>query len=422
MTFYLATVIITELLMIAMTIHVVNYSGFHKRQKEWFVLTFLCVMMCAAEEYAVHCGLYDPSVKGVLTVLTVIQFSTAPVLGMLFSGALGLDHQGEIAGVYFLINLCTEIFCAVFGWVFYYDDAGYSRGQYFIVYEIFYVVSLIYLIIAIVLTGKRFRHRDTVTIVMILVVLVAGILPMTFFKINITYMAIAIAACLCYIYYNDLNQEDTLADLVSNQEKMTQMQEHIISGMANLIESRDTETGEHILRTSLYVKTLAERAREDGVYTKELTDRFIFLLYTLAPMHDVGKIVVSDNILKKPGKLTTEEFEMMKKHAAAGGTVVRRVLDGITDEEYVSFATDIATCHHERWDGKGYPSGMKEDEIPLSARIMAIADVYDALISERCYKKPMSVERAIGIIQEESGSHFDPKLVEVFLKHKEDFV
>ncbi|MBR4758754.1 MAG: HD domain-containing protein, partial [Lachnospiraceae bacterium] len=121
-------------------------------------------------------------------------------------------------------------------------------------------------------------------------------------------------------------------------------------------------------------------------------------------------------------KLTTEEFELMKKHAAAGGIVVKRVLDGITDEEYVSFATDIATCHHERWDGKGYPAGLVGHEIPLSARIMAIADVYDALISERCYKKPMSVERAIGIIQEESGSHFDPNLVEVFLKHKEEFL
>jgi response regulator RpfG family c-di-GMP phosphodiesterase len=196
----------------------------------------------------------------------------------------------------------------------------------------------------------------------------------------------------------------------------------MISGLANLIENRDMDTGEHISRTSFYVKTLAQHAKNDGVYSDILTDHFIYLLYTLAPMHDIGKIIIPDNILKKPGKLTPEEFEEMKKHASVGGTVVKEVLNGITDEEYVSFAADIATYHHERWDGTGYPKRLKGDEIPLCARIMAIADVFDALVSERCYKKAMSPSEAIKIIEEEKGSHFDPKLVEVFLNHKEDFI
>ena len=200
------------------------------------------------------------------------------------------------------------------------------------------------------------------------------------------------------------------------------MQEHIISGLANLIENRDMETGEHITRTGRFVKLLAENAKKDGVYTDQIDTHFISLLSTLAPMHDIGKIIVSDTILKKPAKLTYEEFEEMKKHASLGGNVVREVLNGITEEEYVLFAADIATYHHERWDGTGYPKRLKGDEIPLSARIMAIADVFDALISERCYKKPIPPEDAVNIIIGESGSHFDPALVKVFSVHREVFI
>ena len=182
------------------------------------------------------------------------------------------------------------------------------------------------------------------------------------------------------------------------------------------------ETGEHIARTSRYVEILAKKAKEDGVYADQIDDNFIELLRTLAPMHDIGKIVVSDVILKKPGKLTPEEYEQMKQHAAVGGDVVREVLNGITDEEYVNFAADIATYHHERWDGSGYPKGLKGKDIPLNARIMAIADVFDALISERCYKKPIPIDEAIGIIGNESGTHFDPLLVKSFLDHVDDFI
>ena len=139
-------------------------------------------------------------------------------------------------------------------------------------------------------------------------------------------------------------------------------------------------------------------------------------------MHDVGKILIPDSILLKPGRLTAEEFERMKAHATEGNKVVMEILNGITDEEYLSFASDIATYHHERWDGSGYPKGLKGEEIPLPARIMALADVYDALVSERCYKKAIPPEEAFKIIEEESGSHFDPLLVEVFLRHKESFL
>ena len=422
MTFYTGIMIITELFMLAMLIHVMQYSGLTKLQKIWFIMTFAAIMLCAAAEYVVHCGLYDPKAALFLTILTILQFSTAPVLGILLSGALGVPHQKKIAIAFFLLNLIVECLAAPFGWVFCFNQDGYFRGAAFFVYEVFFSVGMIYLFINIVRVGKSFRHRDRETVIMILLILIAGILPMALFQLNISYMAAAICAGLSYIYYNDLVQQDIKAELISNQEKLSLMQEHIISGLANLIESRDTETGEHVSRTSRYVKMLAGFAKEDGIYTDRLDDEFIVLMYRLAPMHDVGKIVVPDHILKKPGKLTDEEFEQMKRHASEGGRVIREVLSGVAEEKYLSFAADIATFHHERWDGRGYPQGLSGEEIPLSARIMAIADVFDALISERCYKKAMPTEKAFAIIQEEAGTHFDPNLAMVFIKHKNAFI
>ena len=421
MTFYAGAIILTELMMVAMTLHVLYYSGFTKLQKTWFLLTFGSIMLCAGAEFAVHCGYYNPKFAVPLTVLTVLQFSVAPALGVLFTGALGLEKQGRIAVAYLCVNLVIETVAAPFGWIFYFNEAGYFRGDGFMVYEAFYLVSLVYLVVCMVLIGKKFHNRDVRTIIMILVVLVAGILPMTLYKLNITYIAIAIGACLCYIYYNDLVQQDIQAELVANQQQMSRMQSHIISGLSNLIENRDIETGEHVVRTGIYVRTLAECAARDGVYANELDAHFIDKMQLLAPMHDIGKVVVSDSILKKPGRLTPAEFEIMKKHAAAGGAVVREVLGGVADEEYISFAADIATYHHEWWNGLGYPSGLAGAEIPLCARIMAIADVFDALVSERCYKAPIDREAAFAVIRAEAGTHFDPRLVEVFLRHKDEF-
>ena len=422
MDFYTALIILTELLMLSMVFHVLNYSGFTKEQKTWYLLTFITIMLCSAAEFAVHCGYYDPRFALPLTIVTVIQFSLSPMLAVLFIGALGLKRQSRIAAGFFSVNALAQIALAPSGRVFYFNEEGYFRGDLFLVYEGFYIVSLTYLVICMVIVGRKFRRRDVPTIIMILVILVAGIIPMTLFNLNITYIAIAMSASLCYIYYNDLVQQDTRAELFGKQERLAEMQRHMISGLAGIIETRDLETGEHIYRTSRYVKLLAEKAREEGIYPRQLTDRFITLMYNLAPMHDIGKIIVPDAILKKPARLTIEEYREMMKHAAAGGEIVNEVLRGVADEEDVSFAADIANYHHEKWDGTGYPEGLKGERIPLSARIMAIADVYDALVTERCYKKAMSREEAFAVMLEGSGKHFDPKLTEVFLKYKDEFV
>lgn len=422
MSFYSASIIITEVLMIAMVLHVFYYKGFTREEKKWYLLTFVTIMVCAGAEFFVHCGYYNPKYKLLLTIITVIQFSASPLLGILFAGALGMHNSGKIAIATFIFSLALEALFAPFGYIFYFNDVGYFRGNYFFIYEVLYILSLLYLIINMIFVGKRFKHKDISTIIMIIIILFAGIIPMTIYKINITYIAIAIDSILCYIYYNDLVKYQNKEQLIENQNRLFAMQEHIISGMASLIEDRDMDTGEHITRTSTYCKILAEKARAEGVYADVIDDDFITKLHTLAPLHDVGKIVVSDTILRKPARLDKDEYDEMKKHAKAGGDIVKDVLNGISDEEYIKFASDIALCHHEWWDGTGYPNGLKGEEIPLPARIMAISDVYDALVSKRIYKEPIPHDEACLLIESESGTHFDPKLVKVFSKYKNEFL
>ncbi len=423
MTVYMGAILLTELLMLTMALHVLNYPGFAQVEKRWYLITFIAVFLCAGIELiALHFDARGKAFALPLTVLTVIQFAITPMLPVFFAGALGMHRQAAIAAGFFSLHVLAEIVSAPFGWIFYYDSLGtYIRGEYYVVYQAFFLISLVILIICLVIVGTRFKKRDLSTIVMVFVVMVAALLPLLLFKVYTDYLGIGLCASLCFIYYNDLIQENTREKLVDDQKKMYSMQEHTISGMANLIESRDLETGEHVTRTSRYVRTLAECARQDGVYAQELDERFVSSLYMMAPMHDIGKIVVPDHILKKPDKLTEEEFGEMKRHASEGGRVVREVLSGVADEELVALASDVAAYHHERWDGKGYPAGLAGEAIPLSARCMAIVDVFDALISERCYKKPMSKEAAFEIIRQESGTHFDPKLAEVFLKHRGEF-
>lgn len=200
-----------------------------------------------------------------------------------------------------------------------------------------------------------------------------------------------------------------------HREKLIGMQQHTIEGMADLVESRDHETGTHIKNTAYYVRLISEQLVRRGNFKNILTPRYIDVLERMAPLHDVGKITVSDMILLKPGKLTPEEFNQMKYHTISGASIIERLLTNIEDPSNVRIAQEIALCHHERWDGDGYPNGLSGTEIPLSARIMAIADVFDALISPRCYKIAFSLDEAFKIIEEGRSKHFDPVIVDTFL-------
>ena len=195
----------------------------------------------------------------------------------------------------------------------------------------------------------------------------------------------------------------------------------LIESLATLAEFRDPETGGHIKRTQNYVKALAMQLKNNARYREDLDDRTVELLYQTAPLHDIGKVAVRDDILHKQGKLTNDEFEEMKQHTVYGHKALKISEQKLKNNAFLSFAGQIAHTHQEKWDGSGYPQGLKAENIPLSGRLMALADVYDALISKRIYKPPMPHEEAVQIIKEGRGTHFDPDVVDAFLDIQETF-
>ncbi|ABV37471.1 two-component response regulator [Shewanella sediminis HAW-EB3] len=220
------------------------------------------------------------------------------------------------------------------------------------------------------------------------------------------------------------NQNELLEQKVQERTRMMeQLQDVAMVAMGSLAEARDPETGNHIRRTQRYVQRLAIQLKEHPRFSEFLKPQNITSLYKSAPLHDIGKVGVADHILLKPGKLTEEEFNKMKLHTVYGRDAIAAAETALdeTDDNFLVFAKDIAYSHQEKWDGSGYPEGLKGDEIPISARLMAVADVYDALISRRVYKPPFPHQKAVAIIQEGRGSHFDPDMVDAFLEVEDDF-
>lgn len=202
---------------------------------------------------------------------------------------------------------------------------------------------------------------------------------------------------------------------ISQSLRVEKIQQSVISSLATVVEERDENTGEHIQRTSEYVRMLSDAMKADSRYVS-VSAEFLNNVQLAAPLHDMGKIRIPDAILNKPGRLTDEEYAVMKRHSAYGAEIIEKTLQVIEEEDYYNVAKNIARHHHERWDGKGYPDGLKGGEIPLEARIMALADVYDALVSKRVYKEAFSKEKAFEILREGAGTQFDPDLTRLFLK------
>ena len=204
-------------------------------------------------------------------------------------------------------------------------------------------------------------------------------------------------------------------------EQVADMQTGMITLMADIVENRDDNTGGHIRRTANYVEHIAKELKKQGAYKDILTDEYMKDLIVAAPLHDIGKIHIPDSVLNKPGRLTDEEFAVMKTHTTAGRELLDHAKDEIGEYSYLTMAIEMAAYHHEWWNGKGYPYGISGEDIPLCARIMAVADVFDALCSKRVYKDPMPLEKAYSIIREESGTHFDPKVVDAFFAVTDKF-
>lgn len=212
-----------------------------------------------------------------------------------------------------------------------------------------------------------------------------------------------------------------MINLQSRTDKITAMQSGLVYSFADMIESRDGTTGEHVKRTSQaveYITRYLMKHPESCNYN--LTKTEYELISMAAPLHDIGKMKVPDAILSKPGKLTPEEYEIIKTHSESGAKIIDLTMSNIEDPVYISFAREMALCHHERWNGEGYPQGLQGENIPVSARIMAVADVFDALCSERSYKKAFTIDEAYNILEENSGTHFEPSLVNVMLNIRDD--
>ena len=287
--------------------------------------------------------------------------------------------------------------------------SNYSMG--IAAYTCFAMV-IIYVVLSLSVFFKRWNYIEQNKRMSILTFLLAigGIAGIQAIFPEVLMSSVAVTLVVVGIY---LNQEDPALSEISRYHS------EMVMSFATLVENKDGSTGGHIKRTTAYVKLLAEELRNRGYYRDFLTKDYIRNLCQAAPMHDIGKIAVPDVVLQKPGRLTQEEFEIIKKHAVDGGRIIEETFGNLGNVEYTRMAYQVARYHHEKWNGKGYPEGLKRNEIPLCARIMAVADVFDAVSEKRCYRDAMPLEKCFEIIADGSGQDFDPLIAEVFLECRE---
>ena len=415
---YSVLILVCVVASLGMCFHARSNPAIPLRSKNWFTFLYICTLTGALAEFT-SCYMDVHQTDHYLHLaVKVLEFSVTPTLPVLMSFGCGMERSARPIWIAVLVHAGIEVLLAPFGKVIIIDENGvYHRGDWYIVYMSIYAVSFIYLLTLFVILSRRFRNRDLFTLLATLASVLCGVIPSIIHSSTRTaFLGITMTAVILYVYYEGLTQQDMVQELTESNDQIHSMQQNVLIGVADLIESRDHNTGTHVKNTANYVELLANAAMEEGIYKETLSERYVKMTVRAAPLHDVGKIAIPDSILQKPGKLTDEEFEIMKSHAPEGGRIIRDLLDGITDNEYLQIAFEVANYHHEKWDGSGYPVGLKGEEIPVCARLMAIADVYDALTMERVYKKAFPAEKALAIIEEDSGKHFDPLLGPLFVR------
>lgn len=286
---------------------------------------------------------------------------------------------------------------------------NYSMG---ISVVVCYLVILLYFILIFVFTVRRIKYlevRKRINVMSFLFIsLLILISQIIFPEILISSLVPAFSLIALYI-----NIEDPVLRRMENYNS------EIVTSFATLVESRDSSTGSHVKRTKSYVKIILDEIKTNNLYSSIMTKDFEDKMMNAAPMHDIGKISIPDTILQKPGKLTDEEYSVMKKHSVLGGEIIQEIFKDMDDKEFLNIAYDVTRYHHEKWNGNGYPEGLEGKEIPFSARIMAIADVFDAISAKRCYRDAMPLDKCFAIIKEGKGVDFDPVLTDLFLNARE---
>lgn len=275
-----------------------------------------------------------------------------------------------------------------------------------------FIMAAVYILLSVVIFLKNwnnFKYGNRLNMLTYLLVL-AAITAVQFFFNEMLVTSIGVTVFILGIYMNSENPA---------LQELYHFHDETVMSIAGLVENRDNSTGGHIKRTSRYVKLLAEELQKRGYYKDVLTKDYIDSLIKAAPMHDIGKISVPDAVLQKPGRLTDDEFAKMKLHAEIGGDIIREAFRNLGDEDYRKMAFEVARYHHEKWNGKGYPDGLKSNEIPICARIMAVADVFDAISEKRCYRDAMPMDDCFEIIEKGSGQDFDPVIADTFIDMRE---
>ena len=322
---------------------------------------------------------------------------------------IGISRRKRMLFLWMFPSMVTLMISFLFMKDLYYIEGkttSYSMGTSVIACYASLLVHEI-IILLLVLTHKRtIEKRKRLRIegflsVMLLILVIQALLPESLISSLFPMMAV-IAIYVCF--------EDPYIRQLKHYNDET------VTAFATLVENRDDNTGGHIKRTKGYVSILLGEMRKNPVYRMVLTEDYIQDVIKAAPMHDIGKIATPDSILQKPGKLTDEEFAIMKEHAPRGGEIIKETFAGLDDKEYQKIAYEVARFHHEKWNGRGYPEGLKGEGIPLHARVMAIADVFDAVSAKRCYRDAMPIDKCFKIIEEGAGEDFDPKLVEIFMQ------
>lgn len=306
----------------------------------------------------------------------------------------------------FALNLAVVVFNMDSLYYCHGRNTNYSMG---IPVYTCYTMAGIYLILTILTFVRRWNYieRHKRAGISVILLLLGGVTTYQMLVPESLVSSLGVTMIILGVY---VNMEDPALQSLSAYHK------EMVMGLAAMVESRDGNTGAHIRRTNRYVELLARELRKRGYCKNILTKDYIDMLSIAASMHDIGKVAVPDAILQKPGKLTPEEFEIIKRHSEEGGRLIEEVFAHMDNQEFKDMAYQVARYHHEKWNGKGYPDGLKGTDIPLSARIMAVADVFDAVSERRCYRDAMPLETCFEIIRKGAGEDFDPMVAEVFLE------
>ena len=368
-------------------------------------------------------GIDGTGVHIALHILPTVEITAAGLMTYLISRLLisiTKPERSKLLNTVLHVLLLTHaavVIAGSFSDVFFYINSAnyYQRGSYYLLVNVLPLLMMVIDMALLVRYGRRITRRVRIAFWTYMILPLIAMLVQSL-SYGIQYIAFASVVGSVFMYAVIVKEQ--MEQYEKQNLALSRWQSGLIMVLADLVESRDQCTGDHIRKTAEYTRIIMEQMRKDGYYKDQLTDAFMEDVIRSAPLHDIGKIHVPDAILNKPDKLTPEEFEKIKEHTTAGRDIIGKALDMVAEQTsgYLHEAQDLAYCHHEKWDGSGYPQGLAGEDIPLSARIMAVADVFDALVSKRSYKDEFPFDKAMDIICEGIGTHFDPKVAEAFVE------